>query len=90
MRYARPRTAPDAMSHADSHFVASRLVTVAAFAVCVRVTIRLISCKHESSVCFHVHARLIATRKKIPALFRAPGSSHILTILSESAARSPL
>ena len=56
-------TAPDAMSHADSHFVASRLVTVAAFAVCVRVTIRLISCKHESSVCFHVHAWLIATRK---------------------------
>jgi hypothetical protein len=52
------------MSHADSHFVASRLVTVAVFAVCVRVTIRLISCKHESSVCFHVHAWLIATRKK--------------------------
>ena len=51
-----------AMSHADRfEAYGLELSNLAegqcfAFAVCVRVTIRLISCKHESSVWFPVHA----------------------------------
>ena len=52
------------MSHADRSLAAKQLVTVAAFAVCVRSAIRLHVSKLPAAVCHPVHAWLIASRKK--------------------------